>query len=62
MRTISNKNFQKENEINYFKIINEKRRRLKNISDKRIQVKMNRIQKKRIKKKIIKLPNFENKS
>ena len=62
MRTISNKYFQKENEINYFKIINEKRRRLKNISDKRIQVKMNRIQKKRIKKKIIKLPNFENKS
>lgn len=51
-RTISIKNFQKENEINYFKITKKKRKRLRNISDKRITEKMNRIKKKELERKL----------
>lgn len=51
-RTISIKNFQKENEINYFKITKKKRKRLRNISDKRIKEKMNRIKKKELERKL----------
>lgn len=51
-RTISIKNFQKENEINYFKITKKKRKRIRNISDKRIKEKMNRIKKKELERKL----------
>lgn len=51
-RTISIKNFQKENEINYFKITKKKRKRIRNISDKRIKEKINRIKKKELERKL----------
>ena len=51
-RKLSIKNVQKENEINYFKITKKKRKRLRNISDKRIKEKMNRIKKKELERKL----------